>query len=101
MADAFVLPTRYDPMPNAALEAMACGLPIITSTTCGMAARVSAGENGFICDALDVEQLAKHLDQLASPGIAQAMRTAARSAVLDLDLESMASKLIGLYRRLR
>jgi len=101
MADAFVLPTRYDPMPNAALEAMACGLPIITSTTCGMAARVSAGENGFVCDALDVEQLAKHLDQLASPGIAQTMRTAARSAVLDLDLESMAAKLIGLYRRLR
>ena len=101
MADAFVLPTRYDPMPNAALEAMACGLPIITSTTCGMAARVSAGENGFVCDALDVEQLAKHLDQLAAPSIAAAMRVSARSAVLDLDLESMATKLIGLYRRLR
>jgi len=100
MADAFVLPTRYDPMPNAALEAMASGLPIITSTTCGIAARVSAGQNGFVCDALDVEQLAKQLDQLAAPGIAEAMRASARAAVLDLDLESMAAKLIGLYRRL-
>ena len=30
MADAFVLPTLYDPFPNAALEAFATGLPVIT-----------------------------------------------------------------------
>ena len=100
MADAFVLPTRYDPMPNAALEAMACGLPIVTSTTCGIAARVTPGENGYICDALDVAKLAEHLDQLARPGAAAAMREAARAAVLDLDLEAMAAKLIGLYHSL-
>lgn len=100
MADAFVLPTRYDPMPNAALEAMACGLPIITSTTCGIASRVAAGINGFVCDALDVGQIAKHLDQLASPGITAAMRESAREAVIDLDLETMATKLINLYRSL-
>ena len=100
MADAFVLPTRYDPMPNAALEAMASGLPIVTSTTCGIAARVTSGENGFVYDALDVAQLARHMDQLAAPGIANAMRGAARAAVLDLDLDAMATKLIGLYHSL-
>ncbi|MFZ4536218.1 glycosyltransferase family 4 protein [Propionivibrio sp.] len=100
MADSFVLPTRYDPMPNAALEAMACGLPIITSTTCGIATRVTAGENGFVCDALDTVQLALHMDRLATPGTAHAMREAARAAVLDLDLETMAGKLIGLYHSL-
>ena len=100
MADAFVLPTRYDPMPNAALEAMACGLPIITSTTCGIAARVSDGQNGFVCDALDVSTLAAQLDHLAAPGVAAAMRPAARAAVADLDLEAMAGKLVALYHRL-
>ena len=100
MADAFVLPTRYDPMPNAALEAMASGLPIITSLTCGIAARVNAGGGGFVCDALDIKQLATHLDQLAAPGKAETMRLSARAAVLDLDLETMATRLIGLYRRL-
>lgn len=100
MADAFVLPTRYDPMPNAALEAMACGLPTITSTSCGMAARIVSGENGFVGDALDVRQLAQHMDQLAEPGEASRMRAAARAAVQDLDLDAMAGKLIALYRRL-
>ena len=100
MADAFVLPTRYDPMPNAALEAMACGLPIITSTTCGIASRVVTGVNGFVCDALDIEQIARHLDRLALPSIAETMRESAREAVIDLDLETMAAKLIDLYRSL-
>jgi UDP-glucose:(heptosyl)LPS alpha-1,3-glucosyltransferase len=101
MADAFVLPTRYDPMPNAALEALACGLPTITSTTCGIAARVHNGENGFVCDALDVDALARYFDTLAAPGKAHAMREAARASVADLDLERMAGQLLGLYLRLR
>ncbi|WP_319241461.1 glycosyltransferase family 4 protein [uncultured Propionivibrio sp.] len=101
MADAFVLPTRYDPMPNAALEALACGLPTITSTTCGIAARIRDGENGFVGDALDIDRLATHLDTLSAPGQANGMRAAARAAVADLDLGHMADELLNLYRRLR
>ena len=101
MADAFVLPTRYDPMPNAALEALACGLPTITSSTCGIAARIHEGENGFVRDALDVDGIAACLDALAAPGRAQALRDAARAAVADLSLDRMADNLLGLYRRLR
>ncbi|SDI49442.1 glycosyltransferase family 4 protein [Propionivibrio dicarboxylicus] len=101
MADAFVLPTRYDPMPNAALEALACGLPTITSTTCGIAARIRDGENGFVGDALDIDRLAAHLDILSAPGQADGMRAAARAAVADLGLGHMADELLNLYRRLR
>ena len=100
MADAFVLPTRYDPMPNAALEALACGLPLLTSTTCGMAARVTQGQNGFVCGALDVDKMAVYLDELAAPHVAASMSAAARASVADLNLESMAEKLLALYRRL-
>lgn len=99
-ADAFVLPTLYDPMPNAALEAMAAGLPTITSTGCGIASRIRNGENGFVCDALDVAALAAHMDTLAGPDVARGMRAAAREAVAELSLDAMAGQLLALYRRL-
>jgi UDP-glucose:(heptosyl)LPS alpha-1,3-glucosyltransferase len=99
-ADAFVLPTLYDPFPNAALEALACGLPVITSTSCGAAELVTEGVNGHVCDALDVGALARCLDALARPGAALGMATAARTSVAGLSLDRMAEALIDLYREL-
>jgi UDP-glucose:(heptosyl)LPS alpha-1,3-glucosyltransferase len=112
-ADAFVLPTLYDPFPNAVLEALACGLPVITTTQCGAAELICAGENGFVCAALDVAQLADRLDALVatagsprgatagSPrGTAGAMREAARASVEHLSIGATAETLLGLYRHL-
>lgn len=99
MADAFVLPTLYDPMPNAALEALAAGLPTITTPTCGIASRIREGESGFVVDALDVAALAARMDALATTGTATAMRSTARAAVADLSLEAMGEELLALYRR--
>ena len=100
MADAFTLPTLYDPMSNAALEAMACGLPSILSHTCGFSSRITQGENGFVCDALDVDKLAEHMDYLSLQKNALAMRHKSRAAVEDLGIETMANRLIALYRSL-
>lgn len=99
-ADGFVLPTLYDPCPNAALEALACGLPIVTSTTCGAQEWVREGENGWVVDALDIEALARALERLCAvqgqPGVA----AAARAAVADLSLAAMSHRLLALYRQL-
>lgn len=53
-ADALILPTLYDPFPNVCVEAMACGLPLLTSFGCGAAEWIEQGINGWVCDALDV-----------------------------------------------
>lgn len=53
MADAFVLPTRYEPFANVCLEAMACGLPVATTRTNGAAELIRHGENGFVLEAWD------------------------------------------------
>ena len=99
-ADGFVLPTLYDPCPNAALEALASGLPIVTSTTCGAQEWVRPGENGWVVDALAIDELAARLDDLAGlTGNAEA-RAAARAVAEPLTLEAMAGQLLDLYRSL-
>src|SRR6185503_5319139 len=45
-ADLYVLPTRYDPFANSTLEALASGLPVLTSTTNGGAELIDAGVHG-------------------------------------------------------
>jgi UDP-glucose:(heptosyl)LPS alpha-1,3-glucosyltransferase len=99
-ADAFVLPTLYEPLSNAVLEALACGLPVVVTRTCGAAELVSPGRNGFVFDAGDAGTLAQHLDRLAIAGVADGMRVAARAAVADLSASAMAARLIALYRNL-
>jgi UDP-glucose:(heptosyl)LPS alpha-1,3-glucosyltransferase len=99
MADAFVLPTLYDPFPNAALEALACGLPTITTNQCGAAELIERGRNGFICNALDVAGLADAMHALRDLPPADA-RAAARAAAEGLSLSAMAERLIALYRAL-
>jgi UDP-glucose:(heptosyl)LPS alpha-1,3-glucosyltransferase len=96
-ADVFALPTRYDPFPNAALEALACGLPLLTTTTCGAAELVTA-DNGVVIAAGDVAALADGLDALC--GRAAIMRDAARRSVAHLELTQMAAQLVALYSRL-
>ncbi len=97
-ADGFVLPTLYDPCPNAALEAFASGLPVVTSTTCGAQEWVRDGENGWVVDAVDEAGLALRLDDLAGLAGDAFARAAARLGVEALTLPAMADRLLALYR---
>ena len=99
-ADAFVLPTQYDPCPNAALEAMACGLPILTSFGCGAKEWVRDGVNGWVIDISRINDLQKALLHLCSSAGNTAMRAESRAAVSHLGLQNMAEKLLALYSTL-
>ena len=99
-ADAFVLPTLYDPCPNAALEAMACGLPVVTSTKCGVAVLVTENDAGLVCAARDVDALARHMMTLTDAEARRLLGARAREAVLPLTPASMTLQLVLLYRDL-
>jgi UDP-glucose:(heptosyl)LPS alpha-1,3-glucosyltransferase len=60
--DLMVLPTRYDPFANVCLEAMACGMAVITTAENGAAELIRTGENGYIQNnPLDADELASCL----------------------------------------
>jgi UDP-glucose:(heptosyl)LPS alpha-1,3-glucosyltransferase len=96
-ADAFVLPTLYDPCPNAALEAMACALPIVTSTSSGAAELALAHEAGLVCEAGDVRALAGHMRALLDPALRARLGERGRGAVLPLTASAMTERLLSLY----
>jgi UDP-glucose:(heptosyl)LPS alpha-1,3-glucosyltransferase len=49
-ADIFILPTIYDPFSNACLEALASGLPVITTRSNGFSEIIKDGVHGSIVD---------------------------------------------------
>jgi glycosyltransferase involved in cell wall biosynthesis len=66
LADVFVFPTHTDPWGLVVNEAMACGLPVISSAAAGCAADlVENGWNGRVVSPDDVEQLAAAMAELA------------------------------------
>jgi UDP-glucose:(heptosyl)LPS alpha-1,3-glucosyltransferase len=78
-ADLFLLPTIYDPFSNACLEALACGLPVITTRANGFSEIIEDKIHGSIIDrADDVPALRKALDVWCDP----TWRSAARSSIL-------------------
>ena len=97
-ADALLLPTLYDPFPNVVLEAMACGLAVITSTGCGGAEFITAGQEGFVCDALDIKALNDAV--MATPALSEnsAMGEAARRKIEPFGPQRLAQALTSLYQ---
>jgi glycosyltransferase involved in cell wall biosynthesis len=65
-ADIFVLPSRSEAFPNAVLEAMASGLPVVTTGVGGMLELVRDGRSGFLVPPGDVNALVDRLSLLMS-----------------------------------
>jgi UDP-glucose:(heptosyl)LPS alpha-1,3-glucosyltransferase len=95
-SDCFILPTRYDPFPNAALEALAMGIPVIVSSQCGAAEVVEPGGSGWICEPDNCWLLARLMVEAAEAPRAGVGR-AARSTAERYGIEAMAKRMIDLY----
>ena len=58
-ADLFLLPSAQESFGMAAMEAMACGTPVVASRVGGLPEVIEDGETGFLCDEDDVEGMAR------------------------------------------
>jgi glycosyltransferase involved in cell wall biosynthesis len=88
-----------DGVPNVIVEAMACGLPVVTTDAGGIAEIVEHGVNGLLAQPGDVPAIARHLAELI--GDASRRRTlgeAGRRTVEEgFDVRSAAHELSGVF----
>lgn len=101
-ADLFVIPSLEENLPSTALEAMACGLPVVGFQAGGVPDVVDQGRSGLLVPAGDVSALAGALRELLqNPQAARAMGRAGLARVVDeLNVETQASRYLDLYRDL-
>jgi len=66
IADLFIMPSQSESFGLSALEAMSCGVPVISSSIGGLPELNVHGESGYIAEIGDVERMAKYAIDLLS-----------------------------------
>ena len=96
-ADVFVLPSLWEGMPNALLEAMAVGVPVVSTPVGGVAEVVKDYENGMLVPAGDFEALRRVLNELfRDPRLRSRLGAKARESVSGMTWERHADELVAL-----
>ncbi|MBF0254582.1 MAG: glycosyltransferase family 4 protein, partial [Candidatus Omnitrophica bacterium] len=102
-ADVFVSASKWEGMPNACLEAMAAGLPLVLSRIAGHEELVEEGKNGFLFEQDNGSALADLIRGLAeSPAIRLRMgRESLRIASERFRWEDSAARCLEIFERCR
>src|SRR5579883_1720571 len=98
----FVLPSRWEGMPNALLEAMSCGLPCVATRVSGSEDIIVDGVNGLLVEPEQPEALAQALRRIIEDiDLAEQMSEEARATMVrDYQLDAIIRRCEELYRRL-
>jgi glycosyltransferase involved in cell wall biosynthesis len=96
----FVMPSRWEGMPNAVLESMACGLPTIATRVSGSEDIIVNGVNGLLVEPEQPEELAQALRSIIEdPNYAHKLAQEGRATVVqEYRLERIIEKCVELYQ---
>ena len=82
--DVFLFPSHFEGLPNAVVEAMAAGLPVVATRVGGVPDLIRHGESGFLVDVGDIASMTMRVNQLlAQPDRAQEIGRRGREVVVD------------------
>ncbi len=100
-AEAVVVPSQYESFGLVALEAMACGTPVVASQIGGLAYLVQDGETGYTVPVDEPAELARHLTSLLQDADLRArMGKKAVEVAQDYAWDKIASRLLRVYEGL-
>ncbi len=101
-AEAVIMPSYYESFGMVALEAMACGTPVIASEVGGLAFLIRDGETGFHVPDRDPEALAQRICEIiTNPGLRREMSLQAAEYARGYAWELVAEKVVGVYEELQ
>ncbi|MYC07453.1 MAG: glycosyltransferase family 1 protein [Chloroflexi bacterium] len=97
-ADVFVLPSWYESFGLVAVEAMACGTPVVVSRVGGLTTFVEHGKTGYLVPWRCPDAFARSLETLLeNPSLRQAMGGSARRKANRMSWAAMANDMIACY----
>lgn len=100
-ADIFALPSIYEPFSNACLEAMAAGLPVVTSRVNGASEVITEPVNGAVVeDPTDSDELARKIAVFLDRGVREKAGAAAREEAVKHPIEKNVSEFLGLMEKM-
>jgi len=100
IADLFLMPSAKESFGLAALEAMACEVPVISSNIGGISEVNTHGETGFLSEVGDVQDMAKNaITLLSNETMLQQFKDAAFARAQTFDIEHILPKYEAFYNR--
>ena len=99
-ADVVVVPSRREPLGLAAVEALACGTPVVASKVGGLREVVRDGENGLLIPADDPGALAEALRRLLDAALRARLGAAGPASVAGHDIRTAAAQMAEVWAEL-
>ena len=100
LADAFIIPSREDNLPNVLLEAMCCGTPVLSFNIGGMTEIIQDGFNGLKANKIDVRELVNVIKQFIKTKKEFSADAIHKFALQNFSNNIIAQKYIEVYKSL-
>ena len=101
-SDLFVLPTIYEPFSNACLEAMATGLPVVTTSINGIAELIEDRQNGFLVrNPSEPQEISAAVNAFYHFPRKAEIREKARVTSSRFDIESAVQRMLQIYGEIK
>jgi N-acetyl-alpha-D-glucosaminyl L-malate synthase BshA len=100
VADLFILPSEYESFGLAALEAMAAGVPVISTNVGGLPEIIVNGETGYMSDIGDIDGMSQNaIAILKDPLVLKEFKTRAAAHAQIFDIQNIVPQYEALYNR--